>query len=94
MPSRVASDWPVSSRSRITITRLPRAADSARASSVTTAIVSSPFTRRSDASTSENIACASASREPWPSRCESRCLAAPKLFTGRIASVRMGLARQ
>ena len=83
---------PSRSRSRRTSTRPPRRPTRRCESSVTTAIASRPFTLRSEPRTSENIACASASREPWPSRSDSRCLAAPKLFTGRIASVRMGLS--
>src|SRR5919108_2316626 len=87
MPIRAASDWPACSESRRTRTRPPRAVDSAAGSAVTTATASTPCTRRSEVSTSENIACASAWREPAPSPPAKRCLAAPKVFTGRIAIV-------
>ena len=49
-----------------------------------------PRPRRSEASTSENIACASAWRDAAAERVRSRCLAAPKLLMGRIAIVRIG----
>ena len=87
MPIIAATDWPASSVSGSTFTRSPSAADSATGSEVTTATASRPGTRRSEASTSENIACARAWREPDPSAGARRCLAAPKLFTGRIAIV-------
>ena len=87
MPITAAADWPACSVSRSTCTRSPSAADSATRSEVTTATASRPGTWRSEVSTSENIACASAWREPAPSRPARRCFAALKLLTGRIAIV-------
>ncbi len=87
MPIVAASEWPASSLSRSTVRRSAAAADSAERSEVTTTIASSSGTRRTELSTSANIACASAWRDPAPSDSARRCFAAPKLFTGRIASV-------
>ena len=49
---------------------------------------SSSRVRRSALRTSANMAWASAWRDPAPSESASRCFAAPKLFTGRMAIVR------
>jgi len=64
------------------------ASDSAAGSAVTTAIASTRRARRSEPSTSANIAWASDSRDPRGSAPASRCLAMSKLLTGTIASVR------
>ena len=72
-----------------TVTPLARLRPTRRArSAVTTAISSSSGTCRSVASTSLNIAWASALRAPSPSTSARRCFAAPKLLTGRMAIVR------
>ena len=82
-----AALWPASWSSRSSITSCPTAADSACRSAVTTAIACRPRTWRREDSVSQNIACATACREPLASRSESRLFAAPKLLIGRTASV-------
>src|SRR4051812_5504307 len=87
MPTCVAFDWPSSRPSASTTTPSPRASVSASTSSVTTAIASMPWARRSAPSTSLNMTWTSDRRVPPASVVASRCLAFAKLLMGTMASV-------